>query len=74
MVTPLLLRVCHHCGLGRGVSIPYSLHDPSPIMDVSIGVHSGGVAIHALLGGKFSSPHKQATMFVTDQHWGKRVT
>ena len=60
-----LAGVCQH--------LTYCWHDPSPIVDVSAGSQGGGIAIHAMLGGEFSSPHEQATMLVADQHWGKWV-
>ena len=60
-----LAGVCQH--------LTYRWHDPLPIVDVSVGTYDGGVAIHAMLGGEFSGPHEQATMLVTDQHWGEWV-
>ena len=50
--------VCQH--------LTYSWLNPLPVMDISMGIQGGGVAIHAMLGGEFSSPHEQATMLVTD--------
>ena len=53
-----LAGVCQH--------LTYSWHNPSPVVDVSVGMQGGGVAIYAMLGEGFSSPHEQATMLVTD--------
>ena len=60
-----LAGVCQH--------LTYHWHEPSPIVDVSVGSQGDGVAIHAMLGGEFSSPHEQATMLVTNQNWGEWV-
>ena len=43
-----------------------SWHNISPVVDISMGAQGGGVAIHTMLGGDFSSPHEQATMLVTN--------
>ena len=53
-----LAGVCQH--------LTYSWDNHSPVMDVSVGMQGGGVAIYAMLGGEFSSPHEQATMLVID--------
>ena len=60
-----LAGVCQH--------LTYRWRDPTPIVDVSVGFQGGGIVIHAMLGVEFSSPDKQATMLVTDQHWGEWV-
>ena len=60
-----LAGVCQH--------LTYHWHDPSLIVDVSMGSQGGGAVIHVMLGGEFSSPHEQATMLVTDQHGGEWV-